>query len=85
MQPPDRYGCEQAFRRLDDYLDRELSPDEMACVRDHLAVCEMCAREFRFEEGILDEIKDRVRRISAPPALAERVARALRSAGAADS
>ena len=28
-----RYTCEEAFRRLDDYLDRELSEQEMVPVR----------------------------------------------------
>jgi anti-sigma factor (TIGR02949 family) len=81
MQPPptDRYGCEETFRRLDDYLDRELTAAEMALVREHLGVCEMCAREFRFEARIVDDVKDKVRRLSAPPELLERVARTLRS------
>ncbi|MGH7561766.1 MAG: zf-HC2 domain-containing protein, partial [Gemmatimonadales bacterium] len=29
------YGCEEVFRRLDDYLDRELSGEEIALVREH--------------------------------------------------
>ena len=36
--PLDRMSCEEAFRRLDDYLDRELSPDEMRQVEEHLSL-----------------------------------------------
>ena len=28
MTEPERYTCEDVFRRLDDFLDRELGPDE---------------------------------------------------------
>ena len=48
-----RYTCEEAFRRLDDYLDRELSAEEMTLVREHLEICAGCAREFNFEESVL--------------------------------
>ena len=34
-----RYTCEEAFRRLDDYLDRELSPEETAVKRRLVALC----------------------------------------------
>jgi hypothetical protein len=45
MTPLSRYTCEEAFRRLDDYLDRELSSDETELVREHLEVCAGGARE----------------------------------------
>jgi Putative zinc-finger len=37
MAPIDRYTCEETIRRLDDYLDRELTPHEMQLVKEHLA------------------------------------------------
>jgi len=48
-----RYTCEEAFRRLDDYLDRELSAEEMTLVHEHLDICAGCAREFNFEASVL--------------------------------
>ena len=48
-----RYTCEEAFRRLDDYLDRELSSEETALVHEHLEICAGCAREFNFEASVL--------------------------------
>jgi len=76
----DRYTCEEAFRRLDDYLDRELSPEEMRLVREHLEACAFCAAEFGFEARLLDELRPKLRRIGAPHDLIERVSRALESA-----
>ena len=76
------YTCRDAFSRLDDYVDRELSEEEMRLVREHLSICEMCAREFRFEKSVLDGVKRKVRQIDAPDGLRERVLAALaRDAG----
>lgn len=63
MKRLDRYTCEETFRRLDDYLDRELAPAEMALVREHLETCAGCAREFNFEASVLDGLKAKLRKI----------------------
>lgn len=70
-------GCAEAFRRLDDYLDRELSAEEMAMVREHLEICAVCATEFKFERSVLDQVREKLRRLDVSPALAQRIARAL--------
>ncbi len=85
MKPVDRYDCAEAFRRLDDYLDRELTPEEMAMVREHLLECEVCAMEFKFERGVLDGVREKLRRISAPDDLRTRVLAAIRRAESPDS
>ncbi len=77
----DRYTCEETFRRLDDYLDRELTPGELRRVQAHMEVCAFCAAEFAFEADVLDAVRAKLRRIMAPPSLLERVRRALESAG----
>ncbi len=81
MSTPDRDDCAEAFRRLDDYVDRELSADELRLVSEHLAICQMCASEFTFEASILEGVRDRLRRIAAPPGLLDRVLRKLREGG----
>jgi anti-sigma factor (TIGR02949 family) len=81
MSAQERYHCEQAFKRLDDFVDRELSADEQRLVAEHLATCQMCASEFTFEAAILDGVRDRLRRIAAPPGLLDRVLGKLRSEG----
>ena len=72
-----RYTCEEAFRRLDDYLDRELSVDETTLVREHLEICAGCAREFTFEDSVLRGVKDKLRQIDLPPSLQARILGAL--------
>jgi anti-sigma factor (TIGR02949 family) len=73
MSHLDRTNCEEAFRRLDDFLDRRLSPDEMRVIEEHLAICAWCAREFNFEASVLHGVKDRLRHLAAPPDLLSRV------------
>ena len=77
MMTLNRFTCEEAFRRIDDYLDRELSATEMELVRGHLEICEGCAREFRFEASLLDGVKRKLREIDLPGDLQSRVLAAL--------
>jgi anti-sigma factor (TIGR02949 family) len=74
-----RFTCEEAFRRLDDFLDRELSAAEMTLVHEHLEICEGCAREFRFEESVLTNVRAKMAqiRVELPPGLQARVLAAL--------
>jgi anti-sigma factor (TIGR02949 family) len=84
MRPLSRFTCEEAFRRLDDYLDRELSARETALVREHLDICEGCAREFDFEAGVLSGVRAKLRHIEVPADLRARVLGALAAQLAAD-
>lgn len=76
----DRLSCEEAFRRLDDYLDRELSPGELEEVRSHLDRCAVCTSEFALESEVLEGIRAKLRRLAVPEELRARVARRLREA-----
>jgi anti-sigma factor (TIGR02949 family) len=77
----DRMTCEQAFARIDDFLDRELSPEEMEQVQAHLDTCAVCSREFQFEAGIIDGVRAKLRRIEVPPDLLARITRKLADPG----
>jgi anti-sigma factor (TIGR02949 family) len=81
----DRYSCEEVFRRLDAFVDRELRPDELALVEAHIATCEACAREYRFESRVLGDVRGKLRRIDVPPSLSARIATALRAAAEAEA
>ena len=72
-----RYTCEEAFRRLDDYLDRELSAEEMTLVHEHLDICAGCAREFNFEASLLHGVRQKLRQIDLPDSLQARILAAL--------
>ncbi len=78
MNTMDKFNCEQVFQRLDDYVDRELSPREMEQVREHLEICAWCAGTYEYQTGVLEAMKNRLQRVSAPTSLRSKVLDALR-------
>jgi anti-sigma factor (TIGR02949 family) len=62
-----RVTCEEAFRRLDDYLDRELGEEETRLIDEHLVICEACLREFTFERSVVDGVRRKLARADTPP------------------
>jgi anti-sigma factor (TIGR02949 family) len=77
MNTLDRFTCEEAFRRLDDYLDRELADAEMTRLREHLETCAGCAREFNFEASVLEGVKVKLRQFDLPGDVLSRIQLAL--------
>lgn len=67
-----RHTCEEAFRRLDDFLDHRLSAEETRLVQEHLQICAACTREFTFESSVLKGIKRKLRQLDAPSDLLRR-------------
>jgi anti-sigma factor (TIGR02949 family) len=59
-------ACEAIRQRLDDYIDRELSADEVPMVERHLEECLRCASEYRFEIRLVHDIRARLRHIALP-------------------
>ncbi len=70
--------CEETFRRLDDFLDHELSESECLLVQEHLEICAICAVEFKFEASIWSEVRAKLQHIIVPPNLREKVSLLLR-------
>lgn len=73
-------NCKETFRKLDDFVDRELSPAEQAAVAEHLEECAKCAQVFAGEQEMLEALKEKLRRIAAPPGLMDRITARLRQA-----
>ncbi|HEX2249011.1 MAG TPA: zf-HC2 domain-containing protein [Gemmatimonadales bacterium] len=73
MSQLDRTNCEEAFRRLNDYLDRRLTADELRIIEEHLKICAWCAREFNFEASVLYGVKRKLRQLEAPPELVSKI------------
>jgi putative zinc finger protein len=72
MSAVDRYTCEEVIRRLNDYLDHE-----MTLIKEHLDTCAECASAHVYEAGVLQELKRKLRRIDVPQSLANKVAAIL--------
>ena len=44
--------CSEAVRRLWDYLDHALSPEDQAKIEGHLAFCRRCCGELEFAKEL---------------------------------
>ena len=66
-------ACEAILQRLDEYIDRELSPGDMHMVERHLEECLHCAGRYRFQSSLMHGLRSRLRRIRLPCDLAARI------------
>jgi hypothetical protein len=66
-------SCSEMVLRLDDYVDRALSPTELELVEEHLLECVTCAGQFRFEVSLIAALRERLRRITLPDDLLGRI------------
>lgn len=71
--------CREVFRRIDDYLDGSLPTEDIRAVRDHLDACSHCAGEYGFSEGLVSELKSKLRTIGCPDRLRAWIASHTRS------
>lgn len=65
--------CDDCLERLDPYLDRELTPEEVEAVKGHLADCRGCESVFVVERVFLDQLKGSATTPVAPPEVRERL------------
>ena len=65
--------CTAAERRLQRFLDHELTAGEAAEARLHLERCENCRSRFRFEAGLRRLVRQSGRQETAPEGLRARV------------
>jgi anti-sigma factor (TIGR02949 family) len=76
--------CDAVMRQFWDYLDGELTPERIAAIEAHVAMCERCAPHIAFERAF----KAALRSARSVPidtrALGERVRAALRAEGFRD-
>ena len=80
----DRYTCLETVRRLDDYLDRQLSEVEHLEVEHHLETCDRCLQRFRFEAAVVDDLRTKLRRVTVPSTLESRLRDLLRHGDAGE-
>ena len=65
--------CQEAVKRLTEFLDKELGPNEEAQVQQHLRACRGCFTKFHFEETLLRTIRERVEAVRAPSSLRDKI------------
>jgi anti-sigma factor (TIGR02949 family) len=71
-------ACDDAMRRLWEYLDEELPEAETEDVGRHLAKCPRCGRRAAFEQRLLERITAVAPEYGELAALRERIAGVLR-------
>lgn len=74
-------NCREAIDRLYQYIDRELSLEELDEVQLHLKRCPPCLDLFRFEENVLTVVGEKCREVSAPADLRDRVKKMCQDQG----
>lgn len=65
--------CEEAVKRLNDFLSHELAADEEVLVNQHLQECNGCFEKFRFEVMLLQKLRSRAGQMQAPDALRQHI------------
>ena len=69
----DQLTCEETFRQLDDFIDRELSEEDCRRVQKHLDICAICSTEFDFEANVWKEVRTKLQHTIVPPSLREKL------------
>lgn len=72
--------CNEALIKLQTFLDRELSDNEISEVHFHLDRCPPCQHVFRFEERLRRLVKTRCLSDCAPESLRDQILSRVREA-----
>jgi anti-sigma factor (TIGR02949 family) len=70
--------CEEALRKLFDFIDQELDGDERDAMQRHLATCRGCFSRANFEQRLKEKVHE-LRPDDPAPAASERIRRLLQS------
>lgn len=73
IAPSEYNQCQEAVKRLTDYLSNELEPTEAETVASHLSQCKGCFAKFHFEDALLRTIREKVAQVHAPVSLREKI------------
>lgn len=74
----DFYSCEEAVKRLNEYLDHEMTPEERVVVLKHLEICRPCLARFSFEQHLIVTLRRNVSLLCLPPGVREKLFALLR-------
>ncbi len=72
MKDKETISCEEALKRVFEYLDHALAEAEHCEIEHHLSLCRSCYSRVEFERRLKQHLQD-VGKEKAPPALQARV------------
>ena len=71
--------CQEAMDRLDDYLDKDLTPDVKSELEAHLKLCDHCTEEFGLRSAAQDHLRCKLQSEKCPDALRASILARLRA------
>ena len=71
------YTCNDALKRLNDYLDRELTPRETKSLERHLKMCLECSKKFAFEAEVIKQVRSKLKKVELPEGLMAKLSQSL--------
>jgi hypothetical protein len=74
----DYYSCEEAVKRLNEYLDHQMTNAERLVVMRHLEICRPCLRRFTFEQTLVVSLRQKVALLCVPLAVRQKLSHLLR-------
>ena len=74
----DFYSCEEAVKRLNEYLDHEMTAEERVVVLRHLEICRPCLARFSFEQHLVVTLRQKVSVLCLSQAVREKLFLLLR-------
>jgi len=81
LSAPPEIPCDEAVRRVYEFLDSELDATWQERVRRHLEVCRRCYPLFNFERAFLEHIRSRGHPVERSEELVTRIRAALDETG----
>lgn len=73
--------CREALERLDDFLDKELTAEEIVSLEHHLKLCDHCTEEYGLRSAAQEVLRRKLCCEHCPDALRAAIAARLRAEG----
>jgi len=74
-----KYDCEEIEKRVQAYLDNQVSEEEINLIEDHLSYCLPCDKKVEFEKKLKAIIKYKATEKEYPKSLEEELKKIIKS------
>lgn len=74
-----KYDCAQVEKRVQAYLDNQVTDEEFLLIEDHLSYCLPCDKKVEFEQRLKEIIKYKATEGNYPKALEEELKKIIKS------
>lgn len=73
-----KYDCAEVEKKVQAYLDNEVSDEEILLIEDHLSYCLPCDKKVEFEQKLKDIIRYKAAEIKYPKSLEEELKKIIK-------